>query len=594
MTTKRRRVTRSGTQMRGLWSWLRDRRQRLLLPVGMFLLITGIASVLLGWWDHYVWPVAVGTGRHWLSVLLFSVGAAAIVAWTAGTRRRRRWPGRVRRGRREPIAVWLPLSAHIGGLLLLSVAVAIGMGALLWWALGKPPVNALPTTPTAAQGAPTWTVSNTFEAMKIVLSIVAGIGAVVALTVAYRKQDQGEAAEHREETKLFNDRFGKAADQLGSDKAAVRLAGVYAMAGLADDWREGRQTCIDVLCAYVRMPWPELPAQSPPDAAVAPAEDGSTNETPAVTTREFAEERQVRHTIIRVIRDRLRPGKPGDVDRWHGHHFDFSRAEFHGGDLSNIEVTDETNVDFGGATFLGNIMLRFLGAKFSGGTVSFTFATFSGGTLYFPGATFSGSTVRFGAATFSDGAIDFNRATFSGGEVDFVGTAFSGGEVDFDHATFSGSTVDFMHATFSGSMVNFANATFSGGMVGFVGATFSGGMVQFERATFSGSLVNFGVATFSGGTVSLGYVRFSKSTVYFFGATFSGGTVRFVGATFSGGMVQFDNAMFSRGTVYFVGATFSGGKVDFGSAGDWSVPPIGLPTASAFVVLPAGHGDRLT
>ena len=32
--------------------------------------------------------------------------------------------------------------------------------------------------------------------------------------------------------------------------AAVRLAGMYAMAGLADDWKENRQTCVDVLCAY--------------------------------------------------------------------------------------------------------------------------------------------------------------------------------------------------------------------------------------------------------------------------------------------------------------------------------------------------------
>ena len=38
-------------------------------------------------------------------------------------------------------------------------------------------------------------------------------------------------------TRTLNERFATAAEQLGSDKpAAVRLAGVYAMAGLADDW----------------------------------------------------------------------------------------------------------------------------------------------------------------------------------------------------------------------------------------------------------------------------------------------------------------------------------------------------------------------
>ncbi|WP_436528544.1 hypothetical protein [Actinoplanes sp. HUAS TT8] len=107
--------------------------------------------------------------------------------------------------------------------------------------------------------------------MKIALAVVAGIGGVVALTVAYRKQGHAEAAERRENTKLFSERFGKAAEQLGSDKAAVRLAGVYAMAGLADDWIIGRQTCIDVLCAYLRKPYipPTDPAPASPDTAPA-------------------------------------------------------------------------------------------------------------------------------------------------------------------------------------------------------------------------------------------------------------------------------------------------------------------------------------
>src|SRR6516164_350978 len=53
-------------------------------------------------------------------------------------------------------------------------------------------------------------------------------------------------------TRTLNERFATAADRLGGDKpSAVRLAGVYAMAGLADDWEQNRQTCIDVLCAYL-------------------------------------------------------------------------------------------------------------------------------------------------------------------------------------------------------------------------------------------------------------------------------------------------------------------------------------------------------
>lgn len=48
-------------------------------------------------------------------------------------------------------------------------------------------------------------------------------------------------------------RYQEAASQIGHDKPAVRLAGVYALARLADDWPEQRQTCVDVLCAVLRM-----------------------------------------------------------------------------------------------------------------------------------------------------------------------------------------------------------------------------------------------------------------------------------------------------------------------------------------------------
>src|SRR5215472_10073934 len=69
-----------------------------------------------------------------------------------------------------------------------------------------------------------------------------------------RKQLDKTLAEQR--TRTLNERFATAASQLGSDKPpAVQLAGVYAMAGLADDWQENRQTCVDVLCAYLRMPY---------------------------------------------------------------------------------------------------------------------------------------------------------------------------------------------------------------------------------------------------------------------------------------------------------------------------------------------------
>src|SRR5580693_4646396 len=77
---------------------------------------------------------------------------------------------------------------------------------------------------------------------------------------AQGKQLDRTLAEQR--TRTLNERFAAAAGQLGDDRPpTVRLAGVYAMAGLADDWEENRQTCVDVLCGYLRMPYEPEPSE---------------------------------------------------------------------------------------------------------------------------------------------------------------------------------------------------------------------------------------------------------------------------------------------------------------------------------------------
>jgi hypothetical protein len=263
------------------------------------------------------------------------------------------------------------------------------------------------------------------------------------------KQLDRTLAEQRSQT--FNERFATAAEQLGDDKpAAVRLAGVYAMAGLADDWEANRQTCVDVLCAYLRMPYE-------PD----PGED-----SPASAQLVFKSSREVRHTVIRVVTAHLQ--KDAAVS-WEGLNFDFRGAVFDGG--------------------------AFSGAHFSGGTVSFDDAQFSGGEIEFYEAHFSGSTVNF---------VD---AHFSGSTVNFVGTNFSGGIVLFGDAEFSGGEVRFVDAKFSGGLVLFGGGKrfFDGEWVLF-GAHFSGGKVSFGGAHFSGGKVSFTGAEFSGGTVDFSLV----------------------------------------------------------------------------------------
>jgi hypothetical protein len=141
------------------------------------------------------------------------------------------------------------------------------------------------------------------------------------------QSDQLDRTLAEQRTRTLNERFATAAEQLGSDKPpAVRLAGVYAMAGLADDWQDHRQTCVDVLCAYLRMPYePE------------PGDDAAVEKRLA-----FQASREVRYTVIRVITAHLTSGAPVS---WSDLNFDFTGLVFDGG--------------------------NFVGATFSGGTVSF-------------------------------------------------------------------------------------------------------------------------------------------------------------------------------------------------------------------------------
>ncbi|CAL9329537.1 hypothetical protein [Streptomyces sp. enrichment culture] len=105
-----------------------------------------------------------------------------------------------------------------------------------------------------------------FDLVKLSFGVVAGAGALVALVVAYRRQRVDEAGAHREATRLHTERFSVAVDKLGSDSPAVRLGGVHALAGLADDAPDGslRQTCIDVLCACLSFPSTPTPVTTRP------------------------------------------------------------------------------------------------------------------------------------------------------------------------------------------------------------------------------------------------------------------------------------------------------------------------------------------
>jgi len=321
--------------------------------------------------------------------------------------------------------------------------------------------------------------SDFFNTIKVGLALPAGIGATIGLVVAYRRQESVES-------EALTQRFASAAGQLGHDRPAVRLAGVHALARLADEWEAQRQTCVDVLCAYIRMPYD--PATTEPG------------------------EQEVRQTILRIIVTHVRPEA---VPSWRTLDLDFSGANF-----------ADTTVDFSGANFV-DTTVDFADAKFTGGTVDFADAKFIGGTVSFVGTEFTGGTVSFTGAKFAGGTVSFAGAKFTGGTVSFAGAKFTGGTVSFADAEFTGGTVSFASAKFTDGTVSFTGAKFAGGTVSFDGAEFTGGTASFVGAKFTGGTASFVVAKFAGGTVS------------FAGADFTGGTVSFAGAYFAGGTVDF-------------------------------------------------------
>ncbi|WP_326710472.1 hypothetical protein OG758_15040 [Streptomyces sp. NBC_01474] len=301
------------------------------------------------------------------------------------------------------------------------------------------------------------------DVIKATVTVITLMGAVLAGVYAYRKQLLSEGDSHRADASQLAERYTTAAEQLGHEQAAVRLAGVYAMARLADDWPEQRQVCVDVLCAYLRMPYQ-------------PVQEASGFKHG---------EREVRLTIIKIIRNHLRNG--GDQTSWSQCQFDFTGAIFDGG-------------SFARASFQRPV--SFESAKFVDGYIDFTLAEMKHST--FAKASFSGGSVRFGGTGFiaHAGAVpySFEQADFCGSQVLFERLR-SIDRVSFGDAHFRGGTVIFKGSHFAGNPENETVDDFLENEVTFERARFSDGAVKFISCDFGHLSVIFRNAEYSGGTV---------------------------------------------------------------------------------------------
>ncbi|MCA1604232.1 MAG: hypothetical protein LC775_01820 [Acidobacteria bacterium] len=316
--------------------------------------------------------------------------------------------------------------------LALSVAViAIGAVWVLGWMILIRPAGPV----TAAERLTAY-----FELFKVSLASVAAAGAAVGLVVAYRRQQSAEDSHtlavrtedriatewkedsHRDRTRLLNERFTSASQQLGSDRPEIRLAGVYAMAGLADDWNDQRQTCVDVLCGYFRM-----------------------------ASRADEPDEEVCKAVFQMIRDHLAGNAPA---RWSGVSFNFRGAQFVDQDLSDIVVDGET-FDFRDVVVTGN-GLSFVRSKFLSGDIDFERAIVEGSLNFAATALrqdFSinleelkldrGAHIHFNYVNIQDeaminlgvhlneeSAVSFGMGNLHGGRLNFAGLHMDGGRLD--------------------------------------------------------------------------------------------------------------------------------------------------------------------
>ena len=298
-------------------------------------------------------------------------------------------------------AAWRRCKEEMGRLFVaIAIWVVLAIGAFLvatWW-LGR-------VLPWQLKLDPQKQAENI---VKIALTLVGGVGAVAYLVIKYQERQQAGRAEKREKDRIVDTKVQDAINQLGSDKASTRIAGVYALTDIADTYRGGyRQRVVDILCGYLRSDRETYPL----------GEDGK----PATgLPRSGDADKAVESTILSMFVAHLKKGprdENGDVtlrqqvrndQLWCDCSFDLHGATFHE-DVRLIGTTFEHGLNFQGTKFERGA--NFSGAHFTGGA-SFSGAHFTGGAS-FSGAHFTGD-------------ADFLMADFTGG-ANFSGAHFTGG-----------------------------------------------------------------------------------------------------------------------------------------------------------------------
>ena len=369
-----------------------------------------------------------------------------------------------------------------------------------------------------------------------------------------KQQEQFDANAFKDRKAERRERYTKAVEQLGDEKAPVRMGGVYTLVGLVDEWLEEEsirkyedrlkegQVIINNLCAYIRSPftlashYDEL-MQDTPDAEGVYQDKVQEFYADKAT---LDSETDVRLSIIKEIHDRLQGSGKNTPGAWSDFEYDFSGSTFfYPIDLTNSYYAKPIN--FSGSTYKG-------WANFSNSTYK--------GETYFTDSTYK-DVADFSRSTYQ-ALADFSRSTYQA-LADFSRSTYQA-LADFSRSTYQGG-VDFTDSTYQ-ALADFTDSTYQA-LAYFSRSTYQA-LAYFSRSTYQ-ALVDFTDSTYQGGVdftdstyQALAY--FSRSTyeggAYFHGSTYEGGAY-FSRSTYRGG-AHFAISTY-RGGAYFTGSTYRGG-----------------------------------
>ena len=344
------------------------------------------------------------------------------------------------------------------------------------------------------------------------LYITGGAIAVVGLIETFRKNnneklknDQDKEKNDREHLRQVRadrrERYTKAVEQLGDEKAPIRMGGVYTLVGLVDEWLEDKsiekyedrlkegQVIINNLCAYIRSPF-TLTSYYDELSEDAPSLEGSYKDKKEefyVDKAILDSEADVRLGIIKEIHNRLQDPEINTPGAWSDFEYDFSGSIFfYSVDLTNSYYTKYVN--FSGATYQDR-------ANFRGSTYQ--------GRANFRNSTYQKET------NFDDSAyqwVDFRNSTYHSW-VDFRNSTYEG-EAVFDGSTYR-DWANFRNSIYQ-ALADFSRSTYQA-WADFSSSTYQA-LANFSRSTYQG-WADFSRSTYENETDFSGSIFYQK--VYF-------------------------------------------------------------------------------